>query len=484
MLIHTPIHSWLKKLTLSYVPGPSTELAERVAVDLIHCFQKEGHNIEGVPSAKTNVILTTARFGEALGWRESLLFTARHRYKLNHAPIVFTIVHAQPEQFRRWTDEIDQLISNGPQARPKFAGIPETAASMLYQQGERGGVLMYLLRILQIQSKCIRVLLVVGAEEPKSAYLFDLVGAHPQIRFENMDSFYKDIATRMLTAASTEEITKHETVNPPITQAEWKQLTTVHEMIQASAEFGKRNFFTEMIRVSEVAEVPGLNDAISQQYSEGCFATWDSQLNGLLTTVTGSARPVRKENISEVDLAVIVGVKPQHDGALTRHVEGHPNYPPSSEAVEMVGMDLHLPKITLENGAQVPIIRSKLHGHRGIRSYDPTQVEYVSVPESYLYYPVSCSTDAQYHAVQEAFSRSTALQKTEDHRQIVFTILPGHGLVIVEKWVQGKHPFELIWEAMDTKLIEITNYIPQGPFLFESNGQRCNIISNTDPVAL
>ncbi len=244
-------------------------------------------------------------------------------------------------------------------------------------------------------------------------------------------------------------------------------------MTRASHELGKRDFFTEMIKVSQVAEIPGFSEAISQQYSEGCFATWEPKINGLLTTITGSARPVRKENITDKDLAVIVGIKPNRDGALIRKVEGHPNHPPSSEAVEMIGMDLGLPKITLKSGEQVPVIRSKLHGHRGVRSFDWTRVEYVPLPESYLYYPVSCSTDAQYRAVQEAFSSSYALQNPQDPRQIVFTVLPGHGVVIVEKWVEGKAAFQVIWEAMDQKMIEITNHIPQGPFAFETHGQRC-----------
>jgi hypothetical protein len=231
-----------------------------------------------------------------------------------------------------------------------------------------------------------------------------------------------------------------------------------------------------------VAEIPGFSDAISQQYSEGCFATWDVYIDGLVTTITGSARPVRKENITDKDLAVIVGVKPERDGALIRKVEGHPNHPPSSEAVEMIGMDVKLPRITLSNGAQVPVIRSKLHGHRGVHSFNLDQVEYVSVPESYLYYPVSCSTDAQYRAVQEAFSSSGALQNPGDPRQIVFTVLPGHGVVIVEKWVEGKRPFQVIWEAMDHGHIEISNSIPQGPFAFQVNGQRAILASNADPM--
>jgi hypothetical protein len=397
---------------------------------------------------------------------------------------VFTVVHATPEQFHKWIVEIKQLVEKGPKAQPDFAGIPETAASVLHPQGKRGGVIMYLSRVIQIQTKSIRVLLVVGKDQPESAFLFDLVGAHPQIQFEEPDAFYEELATRMITVASTKEITNHQAVGNEIKREEWNNLPTIKEMIQASQEFGKRNFFTEMIQVSDVAEIPGFSDAISQQYSEGCFATWDTQINGLLATITGSARPVQKENITDKDLAVIVGIKPANDGALTRNVEGHPNYPPSSEAVEMIGMDLRLPKIFVGNGMLVPVIRSKLHGHRGVQSFDQNYVEYVSVPESYHHYPVSCSTDGQYHAVQEAFSSSAALQNPDDPRQIIFTILPGHGLVIAEKWVEGKHPFEVIWEAMDRKDIEITNFIPQGPFVFEVNGERCNIVSNTEIIDL
>ena len=107
--------------------------------------------------------------------------------------------------------------------------------------------------------------------------------------------------------------------------------------------------------------------------------------------------------------------------------------------------------------------------------FNRERVEYVSVPESYLYYPVSCSTDAQYRAVQEAFSSSGALKDPEDPRQIIFTVLPGHGVVIVEKWVDGKRPFQVIWEGMDERDIEISNDIPQGPFAFQMEGQRATL---------
>ena len=479
MLVHTPIHSWLKQLTIAYVPGPSAGLADHVASALVNYFHQEGHITESTPSPETSVILTTANAGEPLGWRDGLMFTARRRYKMRHVPTVFTIVHALPEQFSEWMQTIEGILGGTPQMTSAFAGIPESAFTTLYKQGKRGGAILYLLRILQIQTKCIRVLLVIGKEEPQSAFLFDLVGAHPRIPFEDAQAFYRDIALRIRTAASTEEITNHQVMEPPIKQEEWDKLSTIQEMARASQELGKRDFFTEMIQVSQLAEIPGFSDAIASQYSAGCFATWDIQVNGLLTTITGSARPVRKENITDRDLAIIVGIKPERDGALIRKVEGHPNHPPSSEAVEMIGMDLDLPRISLKGGAQVPVIRSKLHGHRGVLSYDPQRVEYVALPDSYLHYPVSCSTDAQYRAVQQAFSSSMALRNPDDPRQIVFTVLPGHGLVIVEKWVERKPAFQVIWEAMDQKEIEITNDVPQGPFHFEIDGQRCSLRLST-----
>lgn len=477
--LQIPTHSWLKQLSVSYVPGPSAPLSEGVAAGLVAHFREEGHNATALPSPETEVILTTARLGEPLGWREALMFTARRRFRLKHAPTVFTIVQATPEQFSEWMAKVETVLHEAPESAPPFVGIPETAARTLYQQGKRGGAILYLLRIVQIQTKCIRVLFVVGEERPHYAFLFDLVGAHPQIKFEEPDSFYGDITTRIQTAASTSEITNHQVVEPPIPRGEWEELAAIHEMTRASHELGKRDFFTEMIKVSQLAEIPGFSEAISSQYSEGCFATWVPTINGLLTTITGSARPVRKENITHRDLAVIVGIKPERDGALIRNVEGQPNHPPSSEAVEMIGMDVRLPRVTLKGGAQAPVIRSKLHGHRSIRSFDPARAEYVPLPRSYLHYPVSCSTDAQYRAVQEAFSSSSALQNPQDPRQIVFTILPGHGVVIVEKWVEGRAAFQAIWEAMDDRAIEITNEIPQGPFVFETHGQRCSIAGSS-----
>jgi hypothetical protein len=176
---------------------------------------------------------------------------------------------------------------------------------------------------------------------------------------------------------------------------------------------------------------------------------------------------VDKGSITEDDLAVIVGVRSDGQGALVRHMEGKRNDPPSTEAVEMMDMDSALPTIVLGSGrdtpARVPVVRSKLHGHRGVAAYDSRWVEYVTLDPPYYHYLVSCGTDAQARGIKQAFARSEALQNPEDPRQVVFTVLPGHGVVIVEKWVPGKTPFQVMWEYMDAGYLEVENLIPQGP---------------------
>ena len=119
--------------------------------------------------------------------------------------------------------------------------------------------------------------------------------------------------------------------------------------------------------------------------------------------------------------------------------------------------------------ATVPVVRSKLHGHRGVRGYDPKFVEHVHLDPPFYHYPVSCSTEAQAQAIKIAFSHAEALMNPADSRQVVFTVLPGHGIVIVEKWLEGKAPFQLIWEAMDAGRILIDNLVPQGPLSYRAD---------------
>jgi len=468
-----PIHPWLRRIHAAFVPGPVTPLLEEVLNGLKRHFQRLGHQIQERPDDNTDIILTTAPFGQPLGLREALLFTARRRFKLSRTPTIYTLVQVSPVRFQGLLDHFQTVLAKEPPdpADYDFPGLAPDAYRVLFEQGRRGGPILALERVVQAQAKSIRVLLVVGDDHPLEAYHFDLVGAHPRSEAADLESFYEDIVLRVVTTLSTTEAKQHQAVEDPIPRPLWESLSTPAAMITAARRLGERNFFTRMVRIADLVKVPVVSGAVASQYSEGCFATWDPTLGALIATVTGSARPVDKGNITEDDLAVIVGIRPDGLGALVRHVEGKRNDPPSVEAVEMMDMDTMLPTVAL-GATRVPVVRSKLHGHRGIAAYDPRRVEYVPLDPPYYHYLVTCGTIAQARGIKAAFARAEALQNPEDPRQVVFTVLPGHGAVIVEKWVPGKAPFQVIWEFMDAGQLEVDNLIPQGPmeYVLDTDG--------------
>ncbi len=208
---------------------------------------------------------------------------------------------------------------------------------------------------------------------------------------------------RLVTAVSTDEVTHHEIEPEPVPAAQWNALSTPPAMFRAGRELGERHFFTQMLRIADLVQIPAVSDAIASQYSEGCFATWDPDLDALVATITGSARPVDKGRLTADDLAVITGLRADGRGARIRQVEGLRNQSPSSESVEMREMAVALPAITLGPAwgiaGRVPVVRSKLHGHRGISAYDPRYVEYVPLDPPYYHYLVSCATEAQAHGI-------------------------------------------------------------------------------------
>ena len=479
-----PRHPWLKPINLAFVPGSMTALSEEVVEGLLQHSRLQGHRIQAMPDDDTDVILTTAAFGAPLNWRQALMLSSRRQFKLQRTPAVYTMLHVDPVEFQELLDHFEVALSKEPPDASDFEypGLAPTAYQTLIEQGRRGGPILSLERLLQAQAKCIRILLLVGDERPEAVYHFDLVGAYPRSEADDdLSAFYDDIVLRIVTTVCTDEVTQHQVVDRPIPHPVWQGLSTPKAMTKAARQLGDRNFFTKMVRIADLVHVPSVGDAVAEQYSEGCFSTWDTDLGALIATITGSARPVKKSDISEEDLAVIVGVRPDGKGALVREVEGKQNSPPSSEALEMIDMDTALPTLFLKGdwgdsedeptsdpavSPKVPVARSKLHGHRGIRAYHPDYVEFVPLYPQYYHYIVSCATGAQAQGIKDAFARSAALQNPDDPRQVVFTVLPGHGTMIAEKWVPGKVPFEIIWEYMDAGYLQVDNRIPQGPMAY------------------
>jgi hypothetical protein len=457
-----PVHPWLRTIHAAFVPRPTTPLLEEVLSQLRQHFRLAGHHVQPQPDGESDVLISTAKFGQPIGWRDSVLLTGRRRYGLRHAPTTYTLIHAAPDQLQHVLDHFKKALAKDPPEPSDFdfPGLAQSAYHTLIEQGRRGGPIMALIRLLQAQAISIRIILLVGEAEPQAAYYFDLAGAYPRIEANDPNVFYTDMVRRIVTSVSTNAVTHHQVMEGPIPRALWDSLSTPEAMCAAARQLGQRNFFTEMIRVADVVHAPAVADAVASQYSEGCFATWDPTLGALVATITGSARPVEKENITPDELSVIVGVRPDGLGAIVRHVEARRNDPPSSESVEMMDMDSALPRITVD-GARVPVLRSKLHGHRGISAYDPRRVEFVPLDTPYYHYPVSCATDAQARAIKAAFARSQALRNPDDPRQAIFTILPGHGVVMAEKWAAGEAPFQVLWELMDAGQLVVDRLVPQ-----------------------
>ncbi len=461
----------LPTVRVAFLPGEMHPLLEEFVAELKREFERQGHVVLDVPDADTDLVVTTGPFGQPLTWRRAVIFRLRPTYGVRHDPVVYTLVQAKPEEFREVLTRLETALDREVPDPDEFRmeGLSDQAYRVLYEQGRRGGPILALERVVQAQVKSIRVLLIVGDEAPERAFHFDLVGAHPQ-SVGTPKEIVADVVLRLVTTVSTEDVAEHEAIADVIPSDVWEGLSTPTSMTVASSEFNVRAFFTEPVVISDLVKVPAVSKAVADHYSEGCFGTWEPLLNGLISTVTGSIRPVHKGQVTTDDLAVIAGLRPNGMGAFYRPIEGLPSTPPSSEGVELMAMDQLLPRIALDAGwgieGEVPVLRSKLHGHRGVQAFDPERVEFVPLDPPYYDYLVSCASDAQAMGVREAFSRSQSLRDPSDERTIVFTVLPGHGVMIAEKWVRGRAPFQEIWEAMDAGALTIASKVPQGRLQF------------------
>ena len=320
--LNKPQHDWLKTTNVAFVPGPMDAVLEEVASGILERFEGMGHTVQDKPTDETDLLLTTAPFGTPLNWRKSLVLTGRIRFKLSHNPTVYTLVHVRPAELQEILDHLDVALQKEPPEPDDFVfeGLAPHAYEVLIEQGLRGGPILALERVVQAQAKGLHILLVVGEDSPDEVYHFDLVGAYPR-SYANDPFFYDDIVLRTVTTVSTHEVTDHQVVGELIPYDVWQSLDTPEAMRVAALELGKRNFFTDMIKINELVQVPAVESSVASQYSEGCFATWEPRLNALIATITGSARPVDKENITEDELAILTGVRPGGIGAFVRNVE-------------------------------------------------------------------------------------------------------------------------------------------------------------------
>lgn len=469
MLEH-PLHSWAQPITVAYLPGYKEPMLERVVSELLGWLEASGSRVQSRPTNETDLIITTVRFGQLVGRDEALLFHAKRNFGLSRRPQVLTVVSLREreyaEQVAHFTDlAAHQTARDGHQ----YAGLGPQAVEVLLEQAQRGGPEVALGRLLQSQSKSIRVMALIGddAGKAKRAIHFDLAGAHPTTDASDLERFAQEVGRRILTAVCAHDVDHHDQLEEMLPKAVWDSLTTPEAMIQAGATFTRFGFFTTPISIEKVLGYRGgIGEAIAAQYSEGCYAVFEPEIPGLITTATGSSRLVDKRAISRDDQAIVVGVKADQQGAKVMQVEGRARVLPSVEAVEMMGICEALPHHTRFNRGhqpvQTPPVRAILHGHLGVAAYDPEIAEAVFLDGPYYDYLVSCGTGALASATAQAVRRSQALRELADPRGIVFLEQPGHGVVIVEKWVEGKGPFETIRDYLESGRLQMVMHVPQG----------------------
>ena len=477
-------HDWLHPVEFAYLPGPLTPALEQTIDPLLEWLKRAGCPILSRPTNQTEVIITTARFGVPVDRSKALFFHAKRRYHLSQRPRLMTIVSIAEPDYQRWLDHFTSLAarSAAASAEYQYPGLGPEAIEVLQRQARRGGPEVAMARFLQGHVKSIQVMALRhdGWNRPLSAMLFDLAGAHPTVLARDPQTFAQELGLRLLATSGAHEVNAHVFSGETFPQARWEQLASPDAMIRAGRVFGEFGFLTDPIAIEKITGFRSVSEAISAQYSEGCFATYEPEIPGLIVTASGSSRLVDKRRIQRSDQAIVVGVKPERDGAIVRPIAGLDRVVPSVEAVELMSICQAVPTRRRSNRhaeeVEVPVARSILHGHIGVAAYDPARVESVQLDEPYYRHLVSCGTGVLAEGTSSAFSRSSALNDPDDPRLVVFLEQPGHGVVVVEKWVEGRQPFEVMRDCLASGDLQASLQVPQGwidwELITRSDGRR------------
>lgn len=254
-----------KPLSFSYLGNASTPLLRSFSKRLLNELASCGHRYDAVPHNSTNAVLCTADFGVVVGWRQAPLFSLRSRFTLERSPITITLMHVTEEELKGLLDHLQQALDK-PNPDPDdydFPGLVKGSYRILHEQGRRGGAILALIRLLQAQTKSIRIVLLVGEDTPVGAYLFDLVGSHPYTSNNNESNFYHEIARKIISTVDTQELTDHVFTAKCLSHDLWSSLDTPRDMCKAAYEFGSRGLFTRMVRIKDLIRVPAVSDSLA-----------------------------------------------------------------------------------------------------------------------------------------------------------------------------------------------------------------------------
>ena len=476
MTTHT-LHPWIRPISIAYMPGDSTPALELASSALLDWLRDAGCTVTQLPDSSTDLIMTTRRFGDNVSREQALFFNAKRQYRLSQRPQVLTMVDVPELEYQALVKHFTEVaqLPEEEAGRIQYSGLGPQAADIISHQARRGGPDLAIARLLQGQMLSIRVMaLRTQAGRPYRAMHMDLAGAHPVTDATDLEVFAEDAGARVLTAVCATEVNHHSFVDDPVPAKLWESLSSPDAMIRAGSMFTQFGFFTTPLYIEKLLGYRGISDAISAQFSEGCYAVFEPDIPGLLTTATGSSRLVDKRSISRLDQAVVVGTRPDHEGAMVRPVTGMDRVVPSVEAVEMMGLCERVPKHSHLNSHGLPVtvpnVRAILHGHLGVAAFDADKVEAVMLDPLYYTQLVSCGTGALAEGTATAFARSQSLKDLGDPRRVIFLEQPGHGVMVVEKWpaqADGSRPFETIHEYLSSGVLQMTLDIAQGPVHWE-----------------
>jgi hypothetical protein len=480
------VHSWTHPISIAYMPGDNSAALDLASSALLDWLRDAGCTVTELPNNGTDLIITTRRFGDMVSRDEALFFNAKRQFRLSTRPQVLTLVDVPEPEYQSLVEHFTAVahLPEDEASRNQYSGLGPQAADIISHQARRGGPDLAFARLMQGQVLSIRVMaLRTQAGRPYRAMHFDMAGAHPVTDATDLETFADDAGARVLAAVCAVEVNHHSFEDEPVSAELWDSLSSPDVMVRAGSMFTQFGFFTTPLYVEKLLGYRGIGEAISAQFSEGCYAVYEPDIPGLLTTASGSSRLVDKRAISRLDQAVVVGTRPDHDGAVVRPVAGMERVVPSVEAVEMMGLCERVPKHRHLNSHGVPVtipnVRAILHGHLGVAVYDPERVEAVRLDPLFYTQLVSCGTGALAEGTATAFARSESLKDLRDPRRVIFLEQPGHGVMVVEKWPatdDGSRPFDTIHNDLSSGALQMTLDVAQGLVRWEMaagpDGQR------------
>lgn len=456
-------HSWVRPVNFALVPRVPDPLIDPLLSALPASVRAYGGRLVPRPNRNTGIIVTTARYGEIISTKDALFFQAKLLFKLAHRPSVFTLVGVPRVELEETLATMKRVgdASDADLDQFWFPGMPATGLPILREEARRGGPIKAFARLLQVQVKSVWTGAVVGDPETgviDGIYLFDLVGAHPFVTASSVEQLADDLVARLTTIVCTTQADHHERVSTTIPRDVWERATAPDRMVEAAWELGRRGFLTAPIHLKDFG-FRALGRAISNQYSEGCLATYDPALGVLLTTATGSARVVDKRYISRADIALVQEIKPDNSGVRIPRVEGRPFVKPSVEAVELARIIFDAPRFA---GSLPTLPVSIIHLHMSIAAYNPSVVEYVALDPPFYTCPVSCGTRELADGTARAFARSSVLSDRDEPRRIAVLEQPTHGCVLVELGEGTTPAYQRIFDAIDRGDLVLSFDVPQG----------------------